>query len=88
MAAWRSSGRGWAAEGQQLGRMAEQRGVLEENQQRGAKAASELGGDAWRLGEAGETSGSAAQQPAAALPRGRGGGGTGRRRGGAPGAKW
>jgi hypothetical protein len=42
-----------AAEGQWLGRMAERRGVLGENQQRGAKAAGELGGDAWMLGEAG-----------------------------------
>jgi hypothetical protein len=42
-----------ATERGQLGRTAERRGVLGESQQRGAKAASELGGNAWRLGKAG-----------------------------------
>jgi hypothetical protein len=40
-----------AAEGQ-LGRAAEQRGVLRESQQEGVEAVGERGGDAWRLGEA------------------------------------
>jgi hypothetical protein len=69
-----SGGSLWRQRRGQLGRMAEQRGVLGESQRREAKAAGELGGDAWRLGEAGETSSSAARRPAAALPRGRGGG--------------
>jgi hypothetical protein len=36
-----------------LGRVAEQRGTLGEGQQEGARAVGKLGGDAWRLGEAG-----------------------------------
>jgi hypothetical protein len=41
-----------AAEGQ-LKRAAEQRGVLGESLQEGVEAVGELGGDAWRPGEAG-----------------------------------
>jgi hypothetical protein len=60
-----------AAEGQ-LGRVAEQRGVLGESQQEGVEAAGERGGDAWRLGEAGgglERRGTAASGGAAARQR-------------------
>jgi hypothetical protein len=36
-----------------LGRVAERQGTLGEGQQEGARAVWKLGGDAWRLGEAG-----------------------------------
>jgi hypothetical protein len=36
-----------------LGRAAERRGTLREDQQEGATAVGKLGGNAWRLGEAG-----------------------------------
>jgi hypothetical protein len=37
----------------QLGRVAEQRGMLRESQREGDEAVGWRGGDAWRLGEAG-----------------------------------